>query len=63
MRKQTKTLALLISTLASIMMFLASLCAIESDSWLPIITLCVSGAWCIFGFTHLDDWGAEDVDG
>lgn len=63
MRKHTKWAATLFTTLASIIVFIISLCSIGSDSWLPIIALCGSGLGIMFGLTQLDDWGAEDVCG
>ena len=64
MRKQTKTLALLGTLSASIIMFIISLCSIESilgGSWTPIIMMFVSVAGFMFSTKGLDDWGADDV--
>ena len=66
MLKTIKWLALLITSLASCIVFIISLCSIESilaGSWTPIIVMFVSVAVFMFSFKSLDDWGAEDVDG
>lgn len=37
-----------ILNIASIIVFIVSLCAMDSDSWIPAITLLASAAWITF---------------
>lgn len=38
----------MILNVASIIVFIVSLCAMDSDSWIPAITLLASAAWITF---------------
>ena len=49
-----KQIILLAISLLSIMVFVASLCAIGSPSPLPYITLFASEAWIVLAMRHLD---------
>lgn len=44
-----------ILTVASVIVFIISLCAMDSDSWIPAIALLASAAWISYTILRIDE--------
>ena len=47
----------IISTVANVFLviFLLAVCCLDSDSWLPLIVVCITGAW-LTAFFYANHW-------
>lgn len=52
----------MILNVASIVVFIVSLCAMDSDSWIPAITLLASAAWITFAILKDDEPRGGDLN-